>query len=202
MERDATGKTARAFYEFWNTGDEALPKEALAEKLCQLRRTAAVRAGNDWFAAQQAPRGVRKGVEMITLKMISEKFNAWRRYRDAVRELSSSLIMNCAISASAAATSKTSCAARARPERTRKATGSPNSGLFQVFRQQICSRSYRPANLLIVRSIGNGLFSTSPRNRTSPVRPPSAIATACFFLATSKATKDFGHTFPWSALRA
>ena len=32
--------------------------------------------------------GVRNGVEMITLKMISEKFNAWRRYRDAVRELS------------------------------------------------------------------------------------------------------------------
>jgi uncharacterized protein YjiS (DUF1127 family) len=57
-------------------------------ELCQLRRKAAVRAGNDWFAAQQAPRGVRKGVEMITLKMISEKFNAWRRYRDAVRELS------------------------------------------------------------------------------------------------------------------
>ena len=25
---------------------------------------------------------------MITLKMISEKFNAWRRYRNAVRELS------------------------------------------------------------------------------------------------------------------
>ena len=36
----------------------------------------------------QTPRGVRKGVEMITLKMISEKFYAWRRYRDAVRELS------------------------------------------------------------------------------------------------------------------
>ena len=36
MERDATGKTARAFYEFWNTGDEALPKKALAEKLCRL----------------------------------------------------------------------------------------------------------------------------------------------------------------------
>jgi uncharacterized protein YjiS (DUF1127 family) len=36
----------------------------------------------------QTPRGVRKGVEMITLKTISEKFNAWRRYRDAVRELS------------------------------------------------------------------------------------------------------------------
>jgi hypothetical protein len=42
---------------------------------------------------------------------------------------------------------------------------------------------------LIVFSIGSGLFSTSPRNRTSPRRPPSAIATACFFLATSKATK-------------
>ena len=25
---------------------------------------------------------------MITLKMLSEKLNAWRRYRDAVRELS------------------------------------------------------------------------------------------------------------------
>ena len=45
------------------------------------------------------------------------------------------------------------------------------------------------ASLLIVRSIGNGLFSTSPRNRTSPLRPPSATAMACFFLATSKATK-------------
>ena len=58
---------------------------------------------------------------MITLKMISEKFNAWRRYRDAVRELSQFLIMNCAISAFAAATSKTSCAARVRAERMRKA---------------------------------------------------------------------------------
>jgi hypothetical protein len=42
---------------------------------------------------------------------------------------------------------------------------------------------------LIVFSIGTGLFSTSPRNQTSPRRPPSAIATACFFLATSKAKK-------------
>ena len=55
--------------------------------------------------------------------------------------------------------------------------------------KQTCSRSYRSASVLIVRSIGNGLFSTSPRNRTSPLRPPSAIATACFFLATSEATK-------------
>jgi len=37
---------------------------------------------------QQAAQAVRKGVEMITLKMISKKINAWRRYRDAVRELS------------------------------------------------------------------------------------------------------------------
>jgi hypothetical protein len=57
--------------------------------------------------------------------------------------------------------------------------------------KQTCSRSYRSASILIVRSIGNGLFSTSPRNRTSPLWPPSAIATACFFLATSKATKNF-----------
>ena len=121
MERDATGKTARAFYEFWNTGDEALPKKALAEKLCQLRRTAAVRAGNNWFAAQQAPRGVRKGVEMITLKMISEKFNAGAGIETRCANCLSFLIMNCAISASAAATSKTSCAARVRAERTRKA---------------------------------------------------------------------------------
>ena len=45
-----------------------------------------------------------------------------------------------------------------------------------------------PPNRLIIRAIGKALFSTSPTNRTSPVRPPSAIATACFVLATSKAT--------------
>ena len=55
--------------------------------------------------------------------------------------------------------------------------------------KQTCSRSYRSASLLTVRSIGSGLFATSPTNRTSPVRHPSAIATACFFLAISKATK-------------
>ena len=42
MERDATGKTAQAFYEFWNTGDEARPKTrpSWRETFCQLRRTA------------------------------------------------------------------------------------------------------------------------------------------------------------------
>jgi uncharacterized protein YjiS (DUF1127 family) len=84
MERDATGKTARAFYEFWNTGDEALPKKALAEKLCQLRRARRQRL----VCGPAGATSDRKGIEMITLKMISEKFNAWRRYRDAVRELS------------------------------------------------------------------------------------------------------------------
>jgi len=39
-------------------------------------------------AAQQAALAARKGVQMNTLKRISEKLNAWRRYRDAVRELS------------------------------------------------------------------------------------------------------------------
>jgi uncharacterized protein YjiS (DUF1127 family) len=31
---------------------------------------------------------VRKGVKMTSLRTISEKLNAWRRYREAVRELS------------------------------------------------------------------------------------------------------------------
>jgi hypothetical protein len=31
MERDATGEAARAFYEFWSAGDEALLKKALVE---------------------------------------------------------------------------------------------------------------------------------------------------------------------------
>ena len=43
-ERDATAKAARAFYEFWNTGDEAVLKQALAEN----------------FADHALPRG-RKG---------------------------------------------------------------------------------------------------------------------------------------------
>jgi len=49
---------------------------------------AALRAGNDGFAARQAARAARKGVDMNTLRMISEKWNAWRRYRAAVHELS------------------------------------------------------------------------------------------------------------------
>src|SRR5215218_8717796 len=55
--------------------------------------------------------------------------------------------------------------------------------------KQTCRRSYRLPSFLIVRSIAAGLFSISPRNRTSPVRPHLAIATACFILATSNATK-------------
>ena len=39
MVRDATGTAGRAFYEFWNTGDEALLKKALAENFadCAVR---------------------------------------------------------------------------------------------------------------------------------------------------------------------
>jgi uncharacterized protein YjiS (DUF1127 family) len=37
---------------------------------------------------QQAARAARKGVDVIPLKTVSEKLNAWRRYREAVRELS------------------------------------------------------------------------------------------------------------------
>src|SRR5215204_974899 len=67
--------------------------------------------------------------------------------------------------------------------------------------KQTCRRSYRLPSLLIVRSIAADLFSISPRNRTSPVRPPSAIATACFILARSNATKA-SYTRPCLALRA
>jgi uncharacterized protein YjiS (DUF1127 family) len=37
---------------------------------------------------QQATKPAGKGVEMFHLKTIAEKLNAWRRYREAVRELS------------------------------------------------------------------------------------------------------------------
>ena len=43
---------------------------------------------------------------MTTLKTISEKVNAWRRYREAVRELPSSPTVSSTTSASAAATSR------------------------------------------------------------------------------------------------
>jgi hypothetical protein len=35
MDRDATGEAARAFYEFWKTGDEALLKKALVENFAR-----------------------------------------------------------------------------------------------------------------------------------------------------------------------
>ena len=39
MERDATAKAARAFQEFWNTGDEALLKKVLDENFTHRTRT-------------------------------------------------------------------------------------------------------------------------------------------------------------------
>src|SRR5690242_3318486 len=56
--------------------------------------------------------------------------------------------------------------------------------------KQTCRRLYRLASFLISRSMVAGLFSISPTNRISPRRPPSAIATACFFFATSNATNN------------
>src|ERR1700731_323822 len=47
----------------------------------------------------------------------------------------------------------------------------------------------RPASLRISRSTVPGELDISPRKRTSPPRPPSAIATACFIFDTSNATK-------------
>ena len=63
------------------------PTEAsLCGRHCR-RRVAVERAGNDWFAARWA-HGAEKESIVITLTMISEKLNAWRRHREAVRELS------------------------------------------------------------------------------------------------------------------
>ena len=66
---------------------------------------------------------------MNTLKMISEKFNAWLPVpRCGARTCLSSLTMSCAISVSAAATFENiSCAARVRAERTRKSAGVLNA---------------------------------------------------------------------------
>ena len=52
-------------------------------------------------------------------------------------------------------------------------------------------RSYRSANLLIVRSIGSGLFSTSPRNRTSPVRPAFRDRHGVLLLGDIKSDENF-----------
>ena len=49
---------------------------------------------------------------MTNLKSISEKLAAWRRYREAVRELSPLSDRELATSASAAATSRRSSASR------------------------------------------------------------------------------------------
>jgi len=43
-ERDATANAARAFYEFWNTGDEAVLKQALAENFADH----ALPRGSEW----------------------------------------------------------------------------------------------------------------------------------------------------------
>ena len=57
--------------------------------------------------------------------------------------------------------------------------------------KQTCSRSYRSASLLIVRSIGNGLFSTSPRNRTSPTPAAFRDRDGVLLLGDIKSHKNF-----------
>jgi uncharacterized protein YjiS (DUF1127 family) len=42
----------------------------------------------DYIALRQAQAPAGKGVDMTPIKTISEKLTAWRRYREAVRELS------------------------------------------------------------------------------------------------------------------
>jgi hypothetical protein len=67
--------------------------------------------------------------------------------------------------------------------------------------KQRCSRSYRFASLLIVRSIGAGLFSTSPINRTSRFgHPPRSPRRASSW--RHRKPRKLRYTFPWSALRA
>src|SRR5450631_2144134 len=83
MQRDANVKAARAFY----------AEVAVRSTLSPRRRTRSgwIVAPHNWFMniwVQQAARAVRKGVDMIPLKTISEKLNTWRRHREAVRELS------------------------------------------------------------------------------------------------------------------
>jgi len=79
-------KAAWASHEFGNTGDGAPLKRAFAEDI----------AGGAWPLNAPATIGLRpdgrtapeKESIVITLSMISEKLNAWRRHREAVRELS------------------------------------------------------------------------------------------------------------------
>ena len=75
-----------ASYEFWNTDNHALVKRAFAEDFAdgarQLDERTMVGLGPN---GRMAP---EKESIMIALSMISEKLNAWRRYREAVRELS------------------------------------------------------------------------------------------------------------------
>ncbi len=82
IRENARAKAVRASHEFWSTGNEALLEQAFAETFAEH----AVRARHEWLAAKPAPRDAGKGVEMIALKMISEKITAWLRNREAARE--------------------------------------------------------------------------------------------------------------------
>jgi hypothetical protein len=57
--------------------------------------------------------------------------------------------------------------------------------------KQTCSPSSRSAGLPIVRSIGNRLFSTSPRNRTSPTPAAFRDRDGVLLLGDIKSHKNF-----------
>jgi hypothetical protein len=54
-ERDAAAKAARAFHEFWNTGDEAVLKRALAENFAGHNLLQGSEAANRSISAQPGP---------------------------------------------------------------------------------------------------------------------------------------------------
>ncbi len=62
-EHDATAKAARAFHEFWNTGDEAVLKQALAEN----------------FADHALPHGSEGEVTPISAQPRPSAGRTWRR---------------------------------------------------------------------------------------------------------------------------
>jgi uncharacterized protein YjiS (DUF1127 family) len=55
---------------------------------CLPSSTLPLARSSHYVAPQQAVAPARKEAQMVSLKTISEKLDAWRRYRDAVRELS------------------------------------------------------------------------------------------------------------------
>jgi hypothetical protein len=126
-----------------------------------------VRAGREWLAAVQAPRGTRKGLEMITLETTSERISAWLRNEGRYAKGLSALIMSCAISPSAL-----------RFRRRRSAPGPAQTGQLQApprrrasATRHLCQRTYagpRPSLdgswVSLASRFESGTISRSRRN--------------------------------------